>query len=80
MGFRAKVVLIIRVVSSAHLRLFLFLPAILIPACNSSSLAFLMRGSAHKLNKQGDNKQPCCTPFSILNQSVVLCKVLTVVS
>ena len=35
--------------------------------------------SVYKLNKQGDNKQPC-TPFSILNQSVVLYKVLTVAS
>ena len=32
----------IRVVSSAYLRLLLFLPAILIPACASSSLAFCM--------------------------------------
>ena len=40
-------------VSSAYLRL--FLPAILIPACASSSLAFRMMYSACKLNKQGDN-------------------------
>ena len=33
---------IIRVVSSAYLRLLIFLPAILIPACASSSPAFLM--------------------------------------
>ena len=32
----------IRVVSSAYLRLLLFLPVILIPACSSSSPAFLM--------------------------------------
>ena len=32
----------IRVVSSAYLRFLIFLPAILIPACNSSSLAFCM--------------------------------------
>ena len=25
--------------------------------------------SAYKLNKQGDNMQPCCTPFPIWNQS-----------
>ena len=31
-----------RVVLSAYLRLLVFLPLILIPACNSSSLAFLM--------------------------------------
>ena len=36
----------IRVVSSAYLRLLIFLPAILIPACVSSSLAFLMMHSA----------------------------------
>ena len=36
----------IRVVSSAYLRLLLFLPAILIPACASSSPAFLMMYSA----------------------------------
>src|SRR5574337_892924 len=48
----------IRVVSSAYLRLLIFLLAILIPACVSSSPAFLMMYSAHKLNKQGDNIQP----------------------
>ena len=56
----------IRVVSSAYLKL-LFLPAILIPACDSSSLAFHMVYSAYKLNKQGDNIQPCHTPFPILD-------------
>ena len=44
----------IRVVSSAYLRLLIFLLAILIPACASSSQAFLMIYSAYKLNKQGD--------------------------
>ncbi|CAI9180876.1 unnamed protein product [Rangifer tarandus platyrhynchus] len=48
----------IRVVSSAYLRLLIFLPAILIPACASSSPTFLMMYSAYKLNKQGDNIQP----------------------
>jgi len=47
-----------RVVSSAYPRLLIFLPAILIPACASSSPAFLMMYSAYKLNKQGDNIQP----------------------
>ena len=70
----------IRVVSSAYLRLLIFLPAILIPACASSSLVFLMMYSACKLNKQGDNIQPWLTPFSIQNQSVVPCPVLTVAS
>ena len=48
----------IRVVSSALLRLLIFLLAILIPVCDSSSLAFHMIYSAYKLNKQGDNIQP----------------------
>ena len=55
----------IRVVSSAYLRLLIFLPANLIPACASSSPAFLMMYSAYKLNKQGDNIQPWHTPFPI---------------
>ena len=69
----------IRVVSSAFLRL-LFLPAILIPDCASSSLAFCMMYSAYKWNKQGDNIQPWCTPFPIWNQSEVPYLVPTVVS
>ena len=70
----------IRVVSSAYLRLLIFLPTILIPVCASSSLAFLMMYSAYKLNQQSDNIQPWCTPFPIWNQSVVPCSVLTVSS
>ena len=70
----------IRVVSSAYLRLLIFLLAILIPACDSSSLAFHMLYSAQKLNNQGDNILPGHTPFPILNQSVVLCPVLTIAS
>ena len=61
----------VMVVSFAYLRLLIFLPAILIPACASYSPAFLMMYSAYKLNKQGDNIQPWCTPFPIWNQSVV---------
>ena len=61
----------IRVVSSAYLRLLIFLPEILIPACALSSPAFLMMYSACKLNKQ-----PSHTPFPIWNQSVVPCPVL----
>ena len=68
-----------RVVSSAYLRLLIFLPAILIPGCASSSSAFCMMYSACKLNKQSDdNIQPCCTPFLVLNQSIVPYLVLTV--
>ena len=65
----------ISVVSSAYLRLLILLPAILIPACASSSPAFHMMYSAYKLNKQGDNIQPWRTPFPIWNQSVVPCPV-----
>ena len=63
-----------------YLRLLMFLLAILIPACDSSSLAFLMMCSAYKLNKQSNHKQPCQTPFAILNQSVVPFRVLAVAS
>ena len=61
---------------SAYLRLLIFLPAILISACASSSPAFWMMYSAYKLNKQGDNIQPWCTPLPTWNQSVVPCPVL----
>ena len=57
----------IRVVSSAYLRLLIFLPEILIPAClafhmiyygiSHDEMAFHMMYSAYKLNKQGDNIQ-----------------------
>ena len=70
----------IRVVSSAYLRLLIFLPEILIPACSSSSLAFCLMSSACKLNKQGDNIQPWHTPFPNWKQSVAPCPVLTVSS
>ena len=70
----------LRVVSSAYLRLSIFLPAILIPTCASSSPAFLMTYSAYKLNKQVDSIQPWRTPSPIWNQSVVPCPVLTVAS
>ena len=70
----------IRVVSSAYLRLLIFLPAVLIPACASFSPAFLMMYSAFKLNKQGDNVQSWCTPCPIWNQSIVPCPVLTAAS
>ena len=45
----------IRVVSSAYLRLLIFLLAILIPACALSSPAVHMMYSAYKLNNQGNN-------------------------
>ena len=58
----------------------MFLLAILIPPCESSSQAFHMMYFSYKLNKQSENIQPCYTPFPILNQSVFPCKVLTVAS
>ena len=54
----------VMVVPSAYLRLLIFLPAVLIPACASSSRAFHMMYSACKLNKEVGNIQPWCTPFS----------------
>ena len=53
--FSSSLLSAIIVVSSAYLRLLIFLLAILIPACASASLAFLMMYSAYKLNRQGDN-------------------------
>ena len=42
----------VRAVSLAYIRLLLFFPAMLIPACASSSPEFCMKYSAYKLNKQ----------------------------
>ena len=78
--FSSSLLSAIRMVSSAYLRLLIFLPEILIPACASSSLALYMMYSAYKLNKQGDNIQPWRTSFPILNQPIVPCQVLTVAS
>ena len=58
----------------------MFLLPILIWAYNSPSLSFLIMCSAYRLNKQVDRRQPCQTPFCILNQSVVPYRVLTVAS
>ena len=54
----------IRMVSSAHLRLLLFLPAIFISACDSYNPAFCDVYSVYKLNQEGDNMQP----FILLSQ------------
>ena len=73
----------IRVVSSPYLRLLIFLPVNLTPACASSSLAFCMRYSAYEINKQGEKIQYLlywCTPFPVLNQSFVPCPFQTVAS
>ena len=58
-----------RVVSSAYLRLLIFLPAILIPTYASSSPAFLMMYSAYKFNK---HRHTWRTSFPVWNQSVVV--------
>ena len=66
------------VVSSAYLRLLIFLLAILIPACASSSSVFGMMYSAYKLNKQAGwqyaalmysfrNLEPVCFSMSASN-------------
>ena len=60
-------------VSYAYLRLLLFLLAILIPACDSSSPEFCMMHCAYKLNQQSDNIQLWSIPFPILKQSIVQC-------
>ena len=61
--FSSSLLSAIREVSSTYVRLLIFLLAILIPACASSSPAFHMMYSAYKLNNQGDNIQPWCTPL-----------------
>ena len=53
--FSSSLLSVIRVVSSAYLRLLIFILAIFIPDCDSASLAFHMMYAAHKLNKQGDS-------------------------
>ena len=60
-----------RVVSSAYLRLLIFLRAIVIPACPSSIPAFCMMYFAYKLNKQRDSIQPRHTSSPIWNQFIV---------
>ena len=62
--------------SSASLRLLIFLPATLILTYVSFSPVFLMMYSAYNLCKQGDSIQLWRTPFPIWNQSVVPCPVL----
>ena len=50
--FSSSSISTIKMVSSAYLRLLLFLPAVLMPGCTSPSLAFIMMYSPYKLNKQ----------------------------
>jgi len=69
----------INVVSSAYLRLLIFLPAILILTCASSSLAFCMMYFAQKLDKQGDSRQPWCTVFPNLKPKLLYSKSLLII-
>ena len=75
--FSSSLLSAIRVVSFTYLRLLIFLPLVLIPACDSFSPAFFMIYFAYKLKKQGDNIKPWHTPFPIWNQSILQCPVLT---
>ena len=78
--FSSSLLSTMRVISSVYLKLLIFLPAILIPSCASSSPELCTMNSAYKLNRHGDNIQPWHTPFPIWNESVVLCLVLTIAS
>ena len=66
--FSSSILYAIGMGSCAHQRLLIFLPAVSVLACDSSSLAFHMMYSTYKLSKHGDSKQPCCPPFPILSQ------------
>ena len=78
--FSSSLLSAIRVVSSAYVGLLIFLLAILIPNCDSSSPAFHIMYSAHKLNKQDDDIQPWRTSFPIFKKSIVLCPIVTAAS
>ena len=56
----------LRMVSSAYLRLLVYLLEFCLPACDSSGPTFCMMYPAYKLNKQDDNRKPWCTPFPTL--------------
>ena len=65
---------------SAYLSLLIFLPAILIPDCTSSSPVFLMIYTAYKLNQQGDALtysfsylEPVCCSMSCSNCCFLTC-------
>ena len=73
--FNSSLLSAFKVVSSADLRVVVFLPAVWLPVCDSSSLAFCMIYSACKLNKEGDNMQHWHIPFPIVNQSTVIIRV-----
>jgi len=73
--FSSSSVSAIRVISSAYLRLLIFLPA-----CASSGVTFQIMYSVCKLNKQGNNRLPWHTPFPVLNQFIVPSPILTIAS
>jgi len=79
MLFSSSLLSAIKVVSSASLRLLIFLLAILIPAYASSHLVFCMMYFVYKLNKQGDNKQRALG-YTIPNFEPIPCPILTVAS
>ena len=78
--FSSSLLSAIREISSAYLKLLTFLLAILIPACDSSSPSFCTMHVSQINMHQGDDIQVCWNPFPTLNQSIVLCEVLTVTS
>ena len=78
--FSSSLLSAIRAVSSAYLRLLIFLQAVLIPACASSSVTFHMMYSAYKLNKQYTaltysfpNLELVCYSMSISNYCFLTC-------
>ena len=76
--FSSSLLSAFRMIPSAYLRLLIFLLAILIPAYESSSLAFHMMYSAYKSKKQDASIQPWHRPFPIWNQSIVPCLTIIV--
>ena len=72
--FSSSLLSAIRVVSSAYLKLLIFLWQ------SWFQLVLCMMYSAQKLNKLGDNIHPWHTPFPIYNQSIVSCLVQNVAS
>ena len=68
--FSVSLLSAVRVPSFTCLRLLMFLLPILVPAYNSSSLAFLMMCSAYRLNKQ-----EAVLLYSFLNLEPIICSI-----
>ena len=66
------------VVKLRYLTLLIFLPAILIPACASSSQAFHMMCSEYELKKESDNTEPLM--YSFPNLEPVCCSNMLLLS